>query len=42
MIELVQEQEKQTEQVATIKVIGVGGAGGNTVHSMIESDCIGG
>lgn len=34
MIEL--EQDQQTA-VATIKVIGVGGAGGNTINSMIES-----
>lgn len=35
MIELVQEQEHQP--VVTIKVVGVGGAGGNAVNDMIEA-----
>lgn len=37
MIEFEIEQEKK-HAMATIKVIGVGGAGGNTVNSMIESN----
>lgn len=37
MIEFEIEQEKKLA-MATIKVIGVGGAGGNTVNSMIESN----
>lgn len=37
MIEFEQEKSKELVPVATIKVIGVGGAGGNTVNSIIES-----
>lgn len=37
MIDL--ELEYERKQVASIKVIGVGGAGGNTVNSIIESGC---
>ncbi len=37
MIELEQELQEEHKQVASIKVIGVGGAGGNTVNSIIES-----
>lgn len=33
--------EEQTSIVPSIKVIGVGGAGGNTVNSLIESGCQG-
>ena len=33
--------EEKPEQIATIKVIGVGGAGGNTINSIIESGCDG-
>ena len=40
MITLEQEL-KQFAAVATIKVIGIGGAGGNTVNSLIESGCQG-
>lgn len=39
MIEL--EQEKSILPIACIKVIGVGGAGGNTVNSMIDSEYVG-
>lgn len=40
MIELEMEQESQMDSmaIATIKVIGIGGAGGNTVNSMIDSN----
>ena len=34
-------EKKQFVSIATIKVIGVGGAGGNTVNSMIEAGCEG-
>lgn len=37
MIDL--ELEYERKQIASIKVIGVGGAGGNTVNSIIESGC---
>lgn len=37
MIELDMEQNKSTNTLAKIKVVGIGGAGGNTVNSMIES-----
>ncbi len=43
MIELAQE-EKEREQhvpVASIKVVGVGGAGGNTINCMVQSDYTG-
>lgn len=38
MIDFVMEQEDKTPRsIATIKVLGIGGAGGNTVNSLIES-----
>ncbi|MCK5632149.1 cell division protein FtsZ [bacterium] len=37
MIELEQEPQKKGTPVVSIKVIGIGGAGGNTVNSIIES-----
>jgi len=37
MIELEQEERKQGSTAVVIKVVGVGGAGGNTVNSIIES-----
>jgi len=37
MIEFEQEQKTQETPVVSIKVVGVGGAGGNTVNSIIES-----
>lgn len=39
MIELEQEKQKSVVPVATIKVMGVGGAGSNTVANIIESGC---
>lgn len=39
MIALVPDEKKQFASVATIKVIGVGGAGGNTVNSIIDAGC---
>jgi len=40
MIELAREEKEQEQHipVASIKVVGVGGAGGNTINCMIESD----
>lgn len=38
MLELAPEKDKDLLQVASIKVIGVGGAGGNTINSMLNSD----
>lgn len=41
MIELAREEREREEQhipVASIKVVGVGGAGGNTINCMIQSD----
>lgn len=40
MIELAREEEKEQQHIpiAKIKVVGVGGAGGNAVNRMIESD----
>ncbi len=40
MIEF-QQDPKEHVAIATIKVIGIGGAGGNTVNSLIESGCNG-
>ncbi|MFT6765583.1 MAG: cell division protein FtsZ [Alteromonas naphthalenivorans] len=37
MIEFDHEEEKQSAQLASIKVVGVGGAGGNTINCMVES-----
>ncbi len=39
MIELEVEKKKQVGLAVSIKVIGVGGAGGNTVNSMIDAEC---
>ncbi|KKP36068.1 MAG: Cell division protein FtsZ [candidate division TM6 bacterium GW2011_GWF2_32_72] len=43
MIELdmttIKEAKQEQKKLASIKVVGVGGAGGNTVNSMLESDC---
>jgi len=38
MIELEQETQSEMTPIVSIKVIGIGGAGGNTVNSIIESD----
>lgn len=37
MIEFDLSQEAKKNSIATIKVVGIGGAGGNTVNSIIES-----
>ena len=39
MIELEVEKKKQVGPTVSIKVIGIGGAGGNTVNSMIDAEC---
>lgn len=41
MIVLEQEKEKMFGRGATIKVIGIGGAGGNTVNSIVDSGALG-
>jgi len=41
MIELVEESIECSKSTASIKVVGVGGAGGNTVNSIIEIGCQG-
>jgi len=38
MIEFDQDSLKKTESIASIKVVGVGGAGGNTINSMIDAE----
>jgi len=37
MIEFEEEQKNHTGPVVNIKVVGVGGAGGNTINSILES-----
>jgi cell division protein FtsZ len=37
MIEFVQEEKKKVAPIARIKVMGIGGAGGNTINCMIEA-----
>ncbi len=41
MIELVHEEKKRRVLAASIKVVGVGGAGGNTIDKMSQYDCDG-
>ncbi len=41
MIELAHEEKERYVNAASIKVIGVGGAGGNTINKMSKSDCKG-
>jgi len=41
MIELIEEPIECSKSTASIKVIGIGGAGGNTVNSIIETGCQG-
>jgi cell division protein FtsZ len=43
MIELMVDEQQQaaTNNSPSIKVLGVGGAGGNTVNSLVESGCVG-
>ena len=41
MILLEEQVEETVKPVASVKVVGVGGGGGNTINSIIESGCKG-